>query len=292
VDAGAFDKGYAEDAAEAQSVADVSVNTQAARKYTDMRRTAQEYVRKTWLYPAGAQETPCAEEKCPLYLVSGSLTDQDEAHLGERVLANGAAGIWVRPRIYIGLKGGEPETGVPYSIGGDDTPELLAEKLKRFGLAGSHLPPVGHIGEALSTHSEKDKKTLRATYPAGIDCSALVAAIWKASWTPTATMATLRADELATGPDKGCPLPVRHFSELKPGDVMFKDGHVVLFDGVNAIGGTNNSTGSFGVRVYEATSRCGRVCVSVYDIDFFNGWWMYRRQDSDAECPTWTKPKL
>lgn len=86
----------------------------------------------------------------------------------------------------------------------------------------------------------------------------------------------------------GCPQPVRHVSQLLPGDLLLHTGHVVIFSGTARIGAVGG--GSRGLRVFESTSRCGGVCESVYDPSTFDGWWILRLRmgdGDDRDCPDW-----
>jgi len=99
---------------------------------------------------------------------------------------------------------------------------------------------------------------------------------------------------LASLDDRGAfATPVEHPSRLRPGDILVKKGHIVIFRGrsCSASGGRRSARrasriASIGYEVYEASSRCGRVCRSVYELDFFNGWWMFRPQGLYDGCGT------
>ncbi len=217
---------------------------------------------------------------------------------------------WMGPRQMVGrFDAGEQGKfrGIPYSFGG-----LTAASLA--GGAGSDIAsdgggaPFGHLRGVLSIRKDSFSLEDRVSpYPFGIDCSAFVAAVWAneralvdknrvASVVPTSQMLTgqeisvqangsfvyvPRGRQTTSG--RSCVEPVQHFSELEAGDILLGTGHVVVF------AGTRWDEGSLRVRVYEAASRCGRVCETLYDADFFNGWWMLRRDSGDCESHKWVE---
>ncbi|WP_260929581.1 hypothetical protein [Novosphingobium sp. 9] len=95
-----------------------------------------------------------------------------------------------------------------------------------------------------------------------------------------------------TGPDHACPSPVRTINDLRPGDILLRDGHVVIFNGFTTVARATNRSRT--MTVFEATSRCGAVCESTYDPTYFAGWWMLRL-DTDgtgANCPEWLEDRV
>lgn len=143
--------------------------------------------------------------------------------------------------------------------------------------------PFGHIVEDLTVAGGfRD-----GSYPFGIDCSHLVdrllAAIGgtKEVVPESGTRISIPSGWYAT--------PIEHAKDLKAGDIFIKDGHVVIFARTIDIGNAGrlrrkegSVQSAVGFVVYEAASRCGRVCKSVYGLDYFNGWWMLRARKMTA----------
>jgi len=121
-----------------------------------------------------------------------------------------------------------------------------------------------------------------AQYPLGIDCSSFVGRILGVG---------KGTDEWAA--DVLDPADMRLVKDLRyvrPGDVIIKKGHIVIFNQMVKEGDNR------AIEVFEATSRCGRVCRSVYDPDFFNGWRLIRLRrmtgggSRPAVNPFWPEP--
>ena len=207
--------------------------------------------------------------------------DDDDHH--------GGGALWVQPRQLVGLAPGSWVSSVPYSIGGVDLADGFTARLAtETGNSASPPTPVGHIGEGLEWPGMDDH------YPLGIDCSALIAKVYGLRIRSTGRMvrATILRDAgghayaVPTGPDQGCPEPVAQFADLRPGDILLRNGHVVIFDRFTTIAGAPGR--SRAMRVFESTSRCGAVCESTYDPSYFAGWWMLRiARDGGANCPLW-----
>lgn len=106
-------------------------------------------------------------------------------------------------------KPGVPAEGMPYQWGGFDTPESFVRKIRAGYKAGDiGGPEKRRLGDAgVSAES------------CGIDCSGLVSRCWKLP-RPYSTR------ELPS-----ICVPLAHWWELKPGDIVLNDRHVVLFSG-------------------------------------------------------------
>ncbi len=121
---------------------------------------------------------------------------------------------------------GQHVTGIPYSWGGVDGPELFDQKLAKGLAAGGH----SRYGVLACT--------------AGIDCSGFVTLCWGL---PVSGHA-YSTSNLRTIAGR---LRANVFTDLKPGDVLNKPGsHVVLFTGYNPDGTLN---------ICEASGSAARV---------------------------------
>ncbi|WP_168176361.1 hypothetical protein [Novosphingobium sp. PC22D] len=279
-----------------------------AMPYAKARETLEAQIAFRWQYPRTAWDRPCDGR---------TLCDIGADHTGalgtgpafpvpvrDRVNPEGGA-RWVQPRQLVGLLPGAWVSSVPYSIGGADLAEGFAARLAAgYGGDAANPPPIGHIGEGLEwqRHGEGEPEWHedQANYPLGIDCSALIARVFDLRIRSTGTMVSPRlvrgADgrgyQVPAGPDRACPQPVRSIHELREGDIILRNGHVVIFNGFAAVGdspGVDAPARSRVMRVFEATSRCGAVCESLYDPSYFAGWWMLRLDlaDEGANCPFW-----
>ncbi|MDB5580850.1 MAG: hypothetical protein JWR80_6026 [Bradyrhizobium sp.] len=250
-----------------------------------------EFSAHVWTVPPTADSRPCSD-RCVLKALRSpdglSLVQRAEGvplltgELAVQQDGDGDLALWVGPRQLVGAHG--PQVGVPYSFGGTDTAVGFEEGLARYaGQKDAFPPPIGHIREYLSVGKDKPD------YPLGVDCSAFVAAIFYPQKPPVPGERHAVTDARQTslivpneaGKVMGAPLnafarPVEHPSQLKPGDMLVKHGHIVIFMGTEWIGRRPGDQTVLGYIVYEAGSRCGRVCRSVYEPDFFNGWWMFR----------------
>jgi hypothetical protein len=138
--------------------------------------------------------------------------------------------------------------GLAYDWGGADTLRAYDDKLARGYVAGN-------IGDTFWTKGKP-----RVT--AGIDCSGLVSNVWKLD-------GSYQTDSLAK-----VSVPLTQLDQLRVGDIFLLEGHhVVLFREQLTPDGA-----SMAIRVTEAASRCGSVCDSTYEIDFFDGYKIRRRK--------------
>lgn len=117
---------------------------------------------------------------------------------------------------------GKVARGMAYQWGGFDTPKQFLSSLER--------------GESAGDISTTEKRRLgdagTSKFACGIDCSGFVSRCWRL-WRPYSTQ------ELPSICDK-----LASWDELKPGDILLNDRHVVLF--------ANWSTPGKSVLVYEA----------------------------------------
>lgn len=256
--------------------------------FTAARDALRRQATHQWVYPAGAAERPCQG------LDRGAVGADATGALGsgegfstpvrDKIDAGGGA-EWMRPRHLIGVAPGTEIRGVPYSIGGFDLTDTFDARLAAGYPGNDHLPPpIGHIREGLEWADAE------ANYPLGIDCSALVARIFGIGVRSTAEMVAPRSlvlkdgrtIQVPVGPDHACAEPVRHLDHILPGDVLLRDGHIVIYAGAMTVAGGR------ALRVFEASSRTGRVCESVYDPSVFDGWWILRICLAGAlDCPQW-----
>jgi hypothetical protein len=141
-----------------------------------------------------------------------------------------------------------PMKGVPYDWGGADSIDEFDTKLAR-GYA------AGNIGDTFWADG-----ATRVT--AGVDCSGFLSRVWKlGQHVPTANLDTVTT-------------PVADVNFMREGDAFLHSGiHVMLYRGQVMIDG-----GSVAIRVTEASSRCGAVCDSVYEIDQFQDFTLRRRK--------------
>jgi hypothetical protein len=232
-----------------------------------------------WSYPTAARSRPCRRsgipDECRLRMHGPTLVDADDALPEDgRVSQDGDSdnARWIGPRHLIDASApprvgpaiADAETGIPYSYGGNiSAAEFVAavETTER---------PIGHIRELLEGPDSDH-------YPIGIDCSRFVGRIFgivedTAGWIdspPAASVARVVPD----------------LRDARPGDIIVKRGHIVIFSR-RVTYGANRA-----VEVFEASSRCGRVCRSVYDPDFFNGWRIMRlREMAGDEVPAMANP--
>jgi hypothetical protein len=136
--------------------------------------------------------------------------------------------------------------GLPYDWGGKDTIESFDDKIKRGYTAGN-------IG---GTFWRGD--TRRVT--AGVDCSGLVSNVWQLG------------HHIGTSELPDVTKRVATLDRLRLGDaLLLPDHHIRLYREQVAPDGA-----SLAIRVTEASSRCGSVCDSVYEIDQFNDYALRR----------------
>ena len=150
-----------------------------------------------------------------------------------------------------------PMKGLPYDWGGADSIPEFRTRLER-GFA------AGNIGGTFWADGAE-----RVT--AGVDCSGFVSNVWKL---PT-HIPTRELDNFTT--------PVAELNNMRVGDALLltriaptgeKQGvHVVLYREQVSPDGA-----SLYLRVTEATSRCGAVCDSVYENDYFQDYTLRRRK--------------
>jgi hypothetical protein len=142
-----------------------------------------------------------------------------------------------------------PMKGLPYDWGGADSIEGFDRKLAR-GFA------AGNIGDTFW----EDGATRVTT---GVDCSGLASRVWKLGrHVPTADLNSVTS-------------PVSDINALRTGDAFLRAGtHVALFREEVMLDGASMS-----IRVTEASSRCGSVCDSIYEIDQFQDFTLRRRKE-------------
>lgn len=256
--------------------------------FADAARSLRAQIAFRWCYPAGATARPCGgDDICVVGANDAGALGAGFVHPVRDKHAPDGRARWMRPRHLIDVAEGTVLRGVPYAIGGFDLAERFAARLEAtYGEGQDDPPPIGHIGEGLEWPQQV------AQYPLGIDCSALVAEVFGIAVRSTATMVTPRrvvtaggeAYHLPQGPSEACAEPVRHLRDLLPGDILLRDGHVVIFAGMEPTTG--------GLRVIEASARCGGVAESVYDPSYFDGWWMLRLAlDGIDDGPRWLDGK-
>jgi hypothetical protein len=136
--------------------------------------------------------------------------------------------------------------GVPYDWGGTDSIERFDEKIKQGYVAGN-------IGGTFWSSGAR-----RVT--AGVDCSGLVSNVWNLGRHVGTSELPEVTERVAT------------LDQMRIGDaLLLPDHHVALYrDQVKPDGA------SLAIRVTEASSRCGSVCDSVYEIDRFHGFALRR----------------
>jgi hypothetical protein len=138
--------------------------------------------------------------------------------------------------------------GLPYDWGGSDSIKTFDNKLARGFLAGN-------IG---ATFWGGDHYSVTA----GVDCSGLVKNVWELD------------DHILTADLPKATTGLTELNQMRIGDVFLLAGHhVVLFrEQVKPDGA------SLALKVTEASSRCGSVCDSLYEIDFLHGYKLRRRK--------------
>ncbi|MEO1969720.1 MAG: hypothetical protein ABGW87_13545 [Sphingomonadaceae bacterium] len=269
--------------------------------FAEARKTLQRQIAFRWQFPEDGQAHPCdGRDKCTVAANDeGSLGNgpQFTHPVGDDDHPHGGA-LWVQPRDLVGVRPGTWIRSVPYSIGGVDLADTFAKRLAanygsdNKGTAGKTPDPIGHIGEGMEWHGGDSH------YPLGVDCSALIALVYDVKIRSTGRMVrgnVLRGKDghayaVPLGPDQGCPEPVESFADLQPGDILLRNGHVVIFNGFTTV--ANAPGRSRAMRVFESTSRCGAVCESVYDPTYFAGWWMLRMDhDRTGNCPLWIEDR-
>ena len=155
---------------------------------------------------------------------------------------------FVRPPQFVRRPYAVPQIGVPYDWGGRDSVKTFERKLAQGYVAGN-------IGGTFWADGRRRVTT-------GVDCSGLVSNVWQlGAHVPTADL-----DSVST--------PLLGLNRMRVGDAFLLAGHhVMLYREQVAIDGA-----SLAIRVTEATSRCGSVCDSVYEIDFFHDFTLRRRK--------------
>ena len=155
---------------------------------------------------------------------------------------------FVRPPQFVRRPYAVPQIGVPYDWGGRDSVKTFERKLAEGYVAGN-------IGGTFWADRRRRVTT-------GVDCSGLVSNVWQlGAQVPTADL-----DSVST--------PLLGLNRMRVGDAFLLAGHhVMLYREQVPIDGA-----SLAIRVTEATSRCGSVCDSVYEIDFFHDFTLRRRK--------------
>jgi hypothetical protein len=141
-----------------------------------------------------------------------------------------------------------PMKGLPYDWGGADSINEFDRKLAR-GFA------AGNIGDTFWAAG-----ATRVT--AGVDCSGFVSRVWKLG------------QHVATADLNRVTAPVPDVNDLREGDAFLHAGtHVMLYREQVSLDG-----GSLSIRVTEASSRCGAVCDSIYELDQMHDFTLRRRK--------------
>ena len=155
---------------------------------------------------------------------------------------------FVRPPQFVRRPYAVPQIGVAYDWGGRDSVKTFERKLAQGYVAGN-------IGGTFWADGRRRVTT-------GVDCSGLVSNVWQlGAHVPTADL-----DSVST--------PLLGLNRMRVGDAFLLAGHhVMLYREQVPIDGA-----SLAIRVTEATSRCGSVCDSVYEIDFFHDFTLRRRK--------------
>jgi hypothetical protein len=136
--------------------------------------------------------------------------------------------------------------GLPYDWGGSDTIERFDQKIKQGYIAGN----IG--GTFWST------EVRRVT--AGVDCSGLVSNVWQLG----RHVGTTELPDITRR--------VEALDRMRTGDVLLlPDHHIALYRRQEKPDGA-----SLAIRVTEASSRCGAVCDSLYEIDHFQDYALRR----------------
>jgi len=141
--------------------------------------------------------------------------------------------------------------GLPYDWGGTDSIERFDQKIKQGYTAGN-------IGGTFWLANAR-----RVT--AGVDCSGLVSNVWGFG-------RHIGTSELPDVTER-----VTTLDRLRIGDVLLApEHHVALYREQVTLDGA-----SLAIRVTEASSRCGSVCDSIYEIDHFNDFALRRLKTTD-----------
>jgi hypothetical protein len=141
-----------------------------------------------------------------------------------------------------------PMKGLPYDWGGADSITGFDRKLAR-GFA------AGNIGDTFWADG-----ATRVT--AGVDCSGLLSRVWKlGQHVPTADI-------------NGVTSPVADINDMRIGDAFLKAGSPVMLHREQL----TLDGASLSIRVTEASSRCGSVCDSIYEIDQFQDFTLRQRK--------------
>ncbi|MXP27592.1 hypothetical protein GRI58_01990 [Porphyrobacter algicida] len=283
---------------DANEDANLAARDNRPASFGQVRKTLQQQIAFRWQFPEDGQAHPCdGRDKCTVAAnEDGALGTgpQFTYPVGDDAHPHGGA-LWVQPRDLVGVRPGTWIQSVPYSIGGVDLADTFAKRLAaNYGSDRKTATPdpIGHIGEGMEWHGEDTH------YPLGIDCSALIAMVYDVKIRSTGRMVranVLRGKDghayaVPLGPDQGCPEPVQNFADLKPGDILLRNGHVVIFNGFTTVADAPGR--SRAMRVFESTSRCGAVCESVYDPTYFAGWWMLRMDHGATDnCPLWLEDR-
>ena len=138
-------------------------------------------------------------------------------------------------------------TGVPYDWGGADSLARFDQKIRQGYIAGN-------IGGTFWSYDAPRRVT------AGVDCSGFVANVWGLG-RHIGTSALAEVTERVPTLDR-----------MRLGDaLLLPEHHVALYREQAKPDGA-----SLAIRVTEASSRCGAVCDSVYEIDHFHGYALRR----------------
>lgn len=134
------------------------------------------------------------------HVLHGADPDGILVHTPDEGLArHGFSNGWWRP--------GKAATGMPYQWGGFDTPREFLASIARGEVAGD-----------ISTAAKRrlgDAGTSR--HAAGIDCSGFVSRCWRLD----RSVSTRELPSIC--------IPLKSWSQLRPGDILLNDRHVVLF---------------------------------------------------------------
>lgn len=228
----------------------------------DLWSDAAWYATRTYRIDASVRPDGCArweERRC---FVNGKAWQP----ISELRYANGvsADGIYEK----VGVPYAQSQVGKLRPVPGNDMKQSLPNPIPLLQTNGSKHVIVSDID---NTDIVSDPNF----DPLGIDCSALVSALWRRKPPQITTSFIIEAND-----HKG--RRVAEFGKLKMGDALAINladhlNHIVLFRERRKASSVDTSRA---VLVFESSSSCGGVCWSLYDESFFHGWALIRNTDA------------
>jgi cell wall-associated NlpC family hydrolase len=139
-------------------------------------------------------------------------------------------------------------TGAPYQWGGDDTISLIEDGLAKGKVAGD-----------INIYKIDGKEASRSSLAVGVDCSGFVSRIWEVIGKYSTSSSINGLPTISTR--------LTSYNDLKPGDILNRSGHVMVFF-------TRDSSGNY--LVYESSATGWKVALNQWTAAYVSSYTPYR----------------